>query len=184
MSGSLEPCNGPTSAGWLVSFGDLLTLLLAFFVASVAGAGPHVEQDQAPSSLSTGPTSGIDVANFNRGDLSVRNPDTVISVQEISWNGVLSGERMGEIAQRIPHAAATAKPVRVVLCTAPFEGEMGLLTGLGSALIEQLRQGGIGKRGLIVELRGSGCRTGETAAEIQWDAANLTVPQVMEKIHG
>jgi chemotaxis protein MotB len=161
---------------WLVTYGDLMTLLLTIFVMLVSmGELKQSDKFQGVADSLHEQFGGNAAAGFAPGELRPRNS------QLASLAVALRTQRRGALnGNSLPEAAADDRPVRLVQSIArttvgtaiQFAGESAELSPAGQAELRQMANLFIGKPHKI-EVRGhaTGSSPGISAAHDPWELA-------------
>lgn len=141
---------------WLLSFGDLVTLLLGFFVAIIAFAlqNPPQPQGKAEIVAAGGTTIAEDIAN-NPSRLSVRE----VQLLESSFDPI-TGELRGDDAKAlIEQLNLSSIEVESVLIESCFNGQGAeresvrfAIMGRALAIASQIVDAGVGAESIQIEL--------------------------------
>lgn len=153
------PQSGPRvlSSGWLVSFGDLLTLLLAFFVASIAAAGGVTKQTQRVKAVGGDSASGTRVAAEPAGDGSVRSADTWFRMEDLEPDGEFAAAKLAVLEELVQREDLNSPHYLVTVCTAPWNGHAVPALALGTQLVRYLSERGVPPAQLKLRLTGGTC---------------------------
>jgi len=158
---------GPVASAWYLSFGDLLTLLLAFFITTITlsplnpASGGRYSAAESGTTIALDPLSGSGTRNANIANKTRQLVHFMSSTAFLSHNGDLTPEAQDEIKKLVVAEGYRIERAQIELCQNPNSGtdfDPWLLTESQiSGLARQLVDIGVDQQALKLRVLGPHC---------------------------